>query len=102
MSYIVTKTHVRPNTEVEWYISSPIITPEYINWLNENWINNGKISLEFIYPEDQLTMILRITAQDEQTWNDLSAQQQHIDVQALKADWNTQHGITVTATFQTV
>jgi hypothetical protein len=102
MSYIVTRTHVRPSTEVDWYLASPILTGEYTNWLNANWINNGKIAIDTSISEDQLTMTVVITAQDQQTWNDLTAQQQHIDFQALKTTYNAEHGITQTTTFATV
>lgn len=102
MSYIVTRTHVRPSTEVEWYVASPIVTAEYVNWLNQNWINNGKISIQTNFSGDQLTMTVVITAQDEETWNDLTVQQQHIDFQALKTTYNNEHGITQTTTYATV
>ena len=102
MSYIVTRTHVRPNMEAEWYIASPILTGEYTSWLNQNWINNGKMSIETTLSEDQLTMTVKITCLDEATWNDLIAQQQHIDFQASKLAYNTENGITQTTTFATV
>jgi len=102
MSYIVTRTHVRPSIEVDWYTGSPIVTNDYTTWLNQNWINNGKISIDTSFSEDQLTMTVVITAQDQQTWNDLTAQQQHIDFQALKTAYNADNGITQTTTFATV
>ena len=102
MSYIVTRTNVRSNIETGWHTMSPFHTSEYTSWLGQNWISNGKISMEFIVSEDQLTMTVNITCLDEATWNDLTSQQQHIDYQALKTAWNNQHGITQTTTFATV
>jgi len=102
MSYIVTRKHVRPSIEVDWYVASPIVTEEYTNWLTTNWIDNGKMSIDTSFSEDQLTMTVVITVQDEATWNDLTAQQQHIDFQALKTAYNNEHGITQTTTFVTV
>jgi len=102
MSYIITRTHVRPNTEVDWYTASPIVTADYTNWLAENWINNGKIEIDTSISNDLLTMTVVITAEDQQTWNDLTAQQQHIDFQALKTAYNAEQGIVQTTTFATV
>lgn len=102
MSYIVTRTQTRPSTEVNWYTKAPFHTAEYTNWLAENWINNGKLSLDFTLSEDLLTMTVINTVLDEATWNDLSSQQQHIDYQALKAAWNAEYGITQTTAYATV
>lgn len=102
MSYIVTRTHTRPNTEVNWYTGSPIFTPEYAAWIGENWIDNGKLSFETVYSEDLLTMTVTITAQDEATWNDLIVQQQHIDFQEAKLAYNTENGIIQTTTYATI
>jgi hypothetical protein len=101
MSYIVTRTQTRPNTDVLWYTKAPFHTTEYTDWLNQNWINTGKLSLDFAVSEDLLTMTVTVTVTDQTTWNELSSQQQHIDYQALKEAWNSQHGITQTISFST-
>jgi hypothetical protein len=102
MAYKVTRTHVRPNTEVEWYIGSPIVTEAYLNWLDQNWFNNGKIVLTTEYSADSLTLTVILTAQEESDWHMFAAQQEHIDFQLVKEAYNTEHGITQTTTFATV
>lgn len=101
MSYIVTKIQTRPSTDVLWYTKAPFHTAEYTDWLDQNWISTGKLTLGFAVSEDQLTMTVTITITDQTAWNDLVSQQQHIDYQALKEAWNSQHGITQTISFAT-
>lgn len=99
MSYTVTRTHTRPNTEVNWYTAAPILTTEYKNWMNDNWIANNKLTMQHVFSEDGLTMTVTITCQDEQTWNDLVASPEHIAFQAEKASYNNANGIVQTTTY---